>query len=140
MAQHERVLRHPMAHASGMRDEAASAEKQSTEADSLAEQSESAKRILGVVMLALCAAACYAMAHLLHLLWPARYAIATAMAVGEVVFFMLWCRRYTQLNTQPDVHAPAHVDSMRLFDRFVSLCYSLPDGVDLETYLSAWFR
>lgn len=125
-----------MAHTGSMSD----GEKHAPDADSLAEQSESVKRALGLVLLALCATACYALSHLLRLLWPFRYAIAAVVLVGEVAFFALWCRRYSQLNTQPDVHAPAHVDSMRLFDRFVSLCYSLPDGVDLETYLCAWFR
>jgi hypothetical protein len=114
-------------------------DKQSQDADAMAE-SEAVKRALGVVMLLVLGAAAYLVMHTLRLLWPARYAIGALVAAGEVAFFVLWCRRYTQLNTQPDVHAPAHVDSMRLFDRFVSLCYSLPDGVDLETYLSAWFR
>jgi hypothetical protein len=102
---------------------------------------ETAKRALGGLMLLLACVGALAALRLLHLLWPARYAIAAALAAGEVAFFFLWYRRrYTQLNTQPAVHAPAHVDSMRLFNRFVSLCHSLPDGVDIETYLSSWFR
>ncbi|KAI8474759.1 MAG: hypothetical protein J3K34DRAFT_517850 [Monoraphidium minutum] len=127
---------HGMAHA-GLPEEA---EKQGQGMGTLAEQSETLKRALGCVMLLLLGAACYLAMHALRLLWPARYAIAAVVAAGEVVFFVLWCKRYTALNTQPDVHAPKHCDSMRLFERFVSLCYSLPDGVDLETYLCAWFR
>jgi hypothetical protein len=106
-----------------------------------AARGEAAKRALGVFMLALVAAAAFATVRAAQLLWPARYCILAGLAVGEVAFFFLWYRRrYSQLNTQPAVHAPAHVDSMRLFNRFVSLCHSLPDGVDVETYLCAWFR
>jgi hypothetical protein len=105
-----------------------------------AEQSEAAKRALGGAMLLALGGALWLAAAAARALYPYRWQLAGAVAAAEVVFFALWCRRYAALNTQPARHAPAHVDSMRLFDRFVSLCYSLPDGVDLETYLSAWFR
>ena len=107
----------------------------------LQEAGEAAKSALGGFMLVVVAVSALLIVRLAHLLWPFRYAVAVALAAGEVAFFFLWYRRrYTQLNTQPAVHAPAHVDSMRLFNRFVSLCHSLPDGVDIETYLSSWFR
>lgn len=110
-------------------------------ASAAAERGEAAKRALGGAMLVLLCGAAYALRRLLQLLWPARWLIAAALAAGEVAFFFLWYRRrYSQLNTQPAVHAPAHVDSMRLFKRFVSLVRSLPEGVDIEMYLTAWFR
>lgn len=108
---------------------------------SVAERGEAVKRALGGAMLVLCCGGAYALLRLLQLLWPMRFAIAVCLAAGEVAFFFLWYRRrYSQLNLQPERHAPDHVDSMRLFHRFVSLCHSLPDGVDIETYLTAWFR
>lgn len=108
---------------------------------SAAERGEAAKRALGLFILVLLGALAYMAMRVVQLLYPARYFILATLVAAEVAFFFLWYRRrYTQLNTQPEVHAPEHVDSMRLFNRFVSLCNSLPDGVDVETYLSAWFR
>lgn len=110
-------------------------------ASGAAQRGERAKRALGAAMLLLLCAAAFALRRALQLLWPARWLIGGTLAASEVAFFFLWYRRrYAQLDAQPEVHAPAHVDSMRLFKRFVSLVRSLPEGVDIEMYLTAWFR
>lgn len=111
------------------------------EQQAAAERGEAAKRMLGLAMLLVLGVAAYAALRVGLFLWPFRYAILGTLAVAEGCFFVLWYRRrYAQLNEQPRVHAPEHVDSMRLFNRFVSLVYSLPEGVDIEMYVSTWFR
>eukprot|EP00877_Chromochloris_zofingiensis_P001901 jgi/Chrzof1/11711/Cz06g06140.t1 len=61
----------------------------------------------------------------------------------EVLFYFLYYRRrYLKWNAQPDVHAPSHVEALRLFERFIRLQTDDLDSstLDIKSYLTVWFN
>lgn len=75
------------------------------------------------------------------LFWPFRFHVAALIALVEAVFYFAWFRRrYKELNTPPEVHAPNKVEAEILWGRFIHLLQTFPDEVKIEDYLSVWFR
>lgn len=78
-----------------------------------------------------------------QLIWPHRLIILATLAFVEAAFYLLWfLPKYKELNLDPEARrkVPQQKDSARAFQRFLKLSKSLPHGVDVDQYLSIWFR
>eukprot|EP00877_Chromochloris_zofingiensis_P001902 jgi/Chrzof1/11712/Cz06g06150.t1 len=74
---------------------------------------------------------------------PWRQFVFAVIMLTEVLFYFLYYRRrYLKWNAQPDVHAPSHLEALRLFQRFIKLETDDPEAstLDIVSYLTVWFK
>jgi hypothetical protein len=79
----------------------------------------------------------------LQQLWPFRFLILTSIVLLEASFYLLWfLPKYHELNQTPAARrrVPPGKTSALAFQRFLDISQSLPSGVDVDQYLSIWFR
>ena len=78
-----------------------------------------------------------------QLFWPYRLPIFATLASVEAAFYLLWfLPSYHELNQTPRARrkVPSGKDSARAFQKFIDVSKALPDGMNVNKYLSIWFR